>query len=261
MFAAEFYSLAKAYDIAFSDRYFDEETDFLIWCFDEFGDTQPEDKPAVLELGCGPANHAREFLHKGWQASALDISQEMLDYAAGKDGALKCEYIKGDMRSFSVDREYDLVINMMESITHIVTNEDMLMHFKSVAASLKEAGVYIIETAHPWHFFPDDEQNGWTSKEGDTEVEVLFGKPDDEYNSVEQVWSVTTEIALRENGSEVMRKSSISKHRWYLCQELKALIELSDAFSEYHFFGNMEIPPHQLDDTEESDSMIIVLRK
>lgn len=59
----------------------------------------------VLELGCGPANHAIQLAKRGVQAWALDNNAHMLQYAADKAaaaGAAGLTTVQGDMASFSV---------------------------------------------------------------------------------------------------------------------------------------------------------------
>ena len=174
---------------------------------------------------------------------------------------LNIEAIVGDMSKFKFKKPVNLAATMMESISHLVTNEQIINHFKSVANSLKPGGIYVIEATHPMFFFPDDEANTWTTKEGDTEVEVTFGLPTDPYNSVTQQWIVTTIMKIREKGQKEIITESKSPIRWYLAQEMKALIELSGVFDKYWFYGSTYyIPPYELDDTEDSDAMVIVLR-
>jgi len=49
--------------------------------------------------------------------------------------------------------------------------------------------------------------------------------------------------------------------RWYQAQELRALIELSGAFSQTWWYGDMLIPPPPLDNSDAAQRMIVVLRK
>lgn len=59
----------------------------------------------VLELGCGPANHATQLAKRGVQAWALDNNPSMLQYAADKAaaaGATGLTTVQGDMASFSI---------------------------------------------------------------------------------------------------------------------------------------------------------------
>lgn len=256
----EFYRLARAYDIAFSTRDFEEESDFLLWCLQTFGSAKGK---KFLELACGPANHARVFAKRGWKTFALDLSEDMIAYAKQKDAVegVAITYLAADMVEYKLPERVSLVVNPMESISHIITNEGMLLHLKNVSESLTKGGIYVIEGTHPRYFMPDEEPNRWTEYDGETEVEVLFGLPEDEYDPIGQYWMVTTEISMTEPGKKKLSAKSKHTHRWYLKQEMDTLIRLSKAFSEWHFFGNAAIPPHPLDNSDQADAMIIVLKK
>lgn len=59
----------------------------------------------VLELGCGPANHAIQLAKRGVQAWALDSNPHMLQYAAQKAaaaGASGLTTVQGDMTDYSI---------------------------------------------------------------------------------------------------------------------------------------------------------------
>ncbi len=265
MVVSDFYRLARAYDIAFSDRNFVEECNFLEWCLNTYGNLNESEiqQKSYLEIACGPANHARIFAKWGWQTAGLDLSPSMIEYAKEKDSeaGVSTKYYCENMIRFSCEEKFALASNPLESISHILTNDDMVNHLRCVSESLVKGGVYVIEGTHPRYFFPDDEPNRWTSYDNDIEIELLFGSPDDEYNHVSQVWNVTTGITLKKNGRILESTRNISHHRWFLHQEFDLLIRLADCFSSVHYFGNANIPPHPLDDSENSDSMIIVLVK
>ncbi|MCE1188953.1 MAG: class I SAM-dependent methyltransferase [Ignavibacteria bacterium] len=260
----EFYKLAEAYDIAFSDRNFEDECNYYEWCYNNIGKPRKRVKTrSFMELACGPANHSRVFARRGWKTSALDLSEAMLEYAADKDSALnvKTKYFCMDMVRFQTGEKYDLMVTPLESISHILTNDDIITHLNHAADHLHEGGVYIIESTHPRFFFPDDEPNSWSIKHGNKRIEVLFGNPDDAYNTVTHVWDVSTGIKVFEKGKLVTNVETISKHRWYLNQEMLLFIQLVNRFSDCKIFGNYRIPPDPIDDTENCDSLIVVLRK
>lgn len=259
----EFYRLAKAYDIAFSDRDYVIECNFLEWIYNKHSKCKLSEPKYFLELACGPANHAREFVKRGWSSIGLDLSEDMIAYAKLKDENENyfCDYVVDNMVRFSLKKKVHFVTNLMESISHITTNENLLEHFQSVANSMVQGGIYLIEGTHPRYFFPDEDANSWISKEGDFKVEIQFGDPSDEYNSISQQWSVTTGFKIWENGLLQDKSQSKSNHRFYLAQEMKLFIELSQQFDAYWFYGNSSIPPGELDDSDESDSFVIVLRK
>lgn len=261
MFNGEFYKQAKAYDIAFNSRDYKDECDFIEACFKKSFTLRHENGGLrFLELCCGPAAHAREMAKRGWISSALDLSEDMVEYAKQKsqEERLNVECICADMTDFKLERPVHLVGSFTESITHLTENEQIITHFKTVAANLFPGGIYIIETAHPRYFFPEDEANTWKEKEGNLEAEITFGAPGDEYDSLAQRWNVTAKMALYEDGKLVASSDTKSPHRWLLLQEVKMLAQLSGVFEEPQFYGSLGMPLTEL--TPESDSMVIVLQ-
>jgi SAM-dependent methyltransferase len=274
MSSPEFYREARAYDIAFSDRDFVGESDFLEYCLREYGgvDAAHSQARSYLELACGPARHAREFARRGWRAAALDLSPDMLDYA--RDGAaadgVSVEMVCADMTDYALTQPVALASNLMESLSHLTTNEQVVAHLRAVARNLLPGGIFVIEMAHPDSLGRECLPNTWTSTSHDspafagqpyTEVDVLFGAADDPYDYVTQVWAVTTRLHIREDGQPPREIEHHYSHRWYLAQELRALVDLSGAFSAQWWFGNMITPPPALDSSAASDRMIVVLRK
>ncbi|BCX03573.1 MAG: hypothetical protein KatS3mg053_1511 [Candidatus Roseilinea sp.] len=270
MTSLEFYANARAYDIAFSDRDFVEECNFLEWCLRAHGHITASASPSFLELACGPARHAREFARRGWRAVALDLSPDMLDYACqgAKHDGVFLETVAANMADFTLDQPVALAANLMESLSHLVTNEQVVAHLRSVSRSLLPGGVFVIEMAHPSTIWRDSLPNTWLSRSTDapyfadepyTEVEVLFGAADDPYDWITQQWLVTARLTIREAGRPERIVEHRHPHRWYQAQELKALIDLSGAFSEAWWYGDMLIPPPPLDN--DSERMVIVLRK
>ena len=260
-----FYQNAKAYDIAFNDREFDTECDFLEWCLKNHAKVKKTKlaKKRFLELGSGPSRHAIEMARRGWNAAALDLSKPMLDYASdlAETEGVKIKTINADMTNFKLDKKVILSATLMESISHLITNEQILSHFKSVADNTVPGGIYVIEASHPMFFFPDKEANKWTTEENGYLVEVTFGEPNDKYNSVTQQWEMTNKIKFYKNDKLIYSDETKNKLRWYLAEELKALIELSGVFDKYWFYGSLYFtPPKPLDESEDSDAMIIVLR-
>ncbi len=54
--------------------------------------------------------------------------------------------------------------------------------------------------AHPDSIWRDSLPNFWTRREGDMEVEILFGHEDDPYDWITQQWLVTTRLNIRQDG-------------------------------------------------------------
>ena len=126
----EFYKYAKAYDIAFEGRDYEEECDFIEWCLKNHSKLKIDKIKNLkfVELGCGPAHHAREFARRNWQSTALDLSEEMIAYAEqlSKKENLSLDYLCEDMCNYKMKSKAHLSGMFTESITHILTNEDLI---------------------------------------------------------------------------------------------------------------------------------------
>jgi SAM-dependent methyltransferase len=94
---------------------------------------------SVLELGCGSGHMSSPFLEAGFSYAGLDLSAEMLRIARrDHPGA---QFIRGDMRTFSLGRTFDSVIITGRSFGHLIENKDVLDTLKSVHAALKKKGL------------------------------------------------------------------------------------------------------------------------
>jgi hypothetical protein len=165
------------------------------------------------------------------------------------------------MCDFALSKPIALAANLMESLSHLTTNEQVVAHFQAVARNLLPGGILMIEMAHPDSIWREQLPNFWTDRQGDTEVDILFGAKDDPFDWITQQWTVTTRLNIREDGQPERVVESHNNHRWYMAQELRALIDLSGAFSAAWWYGNMLIPPPPLSNHDAAERMIVVLRR
>ena len=265
MSSPDFYRNVRAYDIAFGDRDFSDECNFLEWCLIHHGDihaSRLEQQKSILELACGPARHAREFGCRGWKAIGLDMSTDMLGYAAtcARRENTTLETLCADMCDYVLNEPVALTVNMMESLSHLLTNHQIVTHLLTVSRNLLPGGVYVIEMAHPAGLWRDSLPNMWTYAEDDMEVDIVFGLEDDPYDWITQQWTVTTRLTIRENGRPERNIEEHNNHRWYQPQELAALIDLAGTYESVWWYGDLVVPPPALGNSDESQRMIIVLR-
>lgn len=170
------YSLAEAYDLAFSYRNITHEVDFLLSIYeDTICPEFPKGRLALIELASGPARHAMDFARRGWRAVGMDLSPEMCRY-----GKLVCEkagvsvsYICDDIINFRAFGEFNLAIMMLDSVCHIRRKRDLERHLKSVAQSLTPQGVYIVEAS-----FDQDQRkttkSEWTVESDNSILDVVW---------------------------------------------------------------------------------------
>ena len=114
------YRHPRYYDILFR-RSVAPEIDFLV---DLFRTHLGRPLRSLIELGCGPGYHARAFALRGYAASGLDRSEEMIRFArqeAEREGAA-VEWIVGDLRDFQLPTPVDLACCLFDSIDGLHSN-------------------------------------------------------------------------------------------------------------------------------------------
>src|SRR5262245_30705110 len=86
----------------------------------------------VLELAAGPAEHAREFAHRGVPATALDLNPAMCAYARERGQGLPLTVVEADMTGFRLERRFGLVITMLDSTAHLMTLDALVAFLTQV---------------------------------------------------------------------------------------------------------------------------------
>lgn len=132
-------NLAKIYDGLVGDEVaFNKYVDFIKNNCNNFND--------ILELGCGSGEIALKLINEFPNAKidATDLSDQMLDQARLKDKNNSINFYNMDMRNIDVNKLYDLVFCVCDSINYIEI-KDLEEMFLSVYQILKRDGVFIFD--------------------------------------------------------------------------------------------------------------------
>jgi len=141
------YNNPELYDLIFSYRNIEKECTFLIKLFKKFSKIKVK---SILDIASGPSPHGIYFVNKGYRVGCLDKSAKMIAYLKNKiPDKNKVSFYKKDMKQFKLNKKFDACICMLASFHHLLTNEDIISHLRSVAQTLKSGGLYIIELENP----------------------------------------------------------------------------------------------------------------
>lgn len=100
----------------------------------------------ILEMACGTGNLTYELAQDGYRLTAFDLSEEMLAQAYKKLGRYKSvNLLNLDMVDFELNRKYDSVIAICDSMNYILEEEDLLSSFKNVYEHLEDGGLFIFD--------------------------------------------------------------------------------------------------------------------
>ena len=111
----------------------------------------------VLEAGCGTGRVLLTLARAGVRVDGLDMSPAMLDVLRTKLAAEPAEVqnrvrvFPGDMRDFSLDRTYDLVLVPFRGLQHMHSLADQTRAFSRLSGHLKPGGILAFNLFYPNH--------------------------------------------------------------------------------------------------------------
>jgi SAM-dependent methyltransferase len=125
----------------------------------------------LLDVGCGTGRHL-ELLGEWYEGEGLDINPLMLEQTNAR--CPEIPLIEADMRTFELDRSYDVIICLFSAIGYVETAAGMRRSVERMASHLRAPGLLIVE---PW-FTPDNFWDGHLAanfqSEADTKLAWMY---------------------------------------------------------------------------------------
>ena len=215
------------------------ECDFIERCIAEYSDAKAR---SVLDIACGTGIHLIEFARHGYEAEGIDTSKEMVGFVLEKAAAegLDVKCAQADMKGFDMGRKFGCAICMLDSFRYLLTDEDILSHLRSVAASLEGGGLYIIDL-----WMPKDDRIGgwedlcWTQERGNIRVDARYMQHGETFNPEEKTFD--DELIFKITGPSVNSiVTSRAKTRALLFSEFRGLAEKGGLFELKEKFYNFD---------------------
>jgi len=138
---SQFGELARYYDSLNDGKDYRAEAERLESLARRFG---PPGRTSWLDVACGTGRHL-EFLRREHPVVGLDRSREMLQIARRRLPGV--QLVLGDMRSFHLRRQFNVVSCLFSAIGHLATPRDVKRTFTTFARHLTPGGIAIVE---PW---------------------------------------------------------------------------------------------------------------
>ena len=252
----EHYSAPRLYEIAF-DMNRKGEVDFLVHCFRRFS-RRPVHR--VLDVACGTGPHLIRLADRRYRMVGLDLSASNIEFLGERVQAkgYGAELLVGDMTDFRLARPVDAAICMQDSQGHLLTNKELVAHFRSVARALRRGGLYIFDRYVASSWTNPARSWSWSKRRGNLIVRASFSALHD-VDPVRQIFREHMTLEAIDDGARrVYRQTHLS--RMVFPQELRSLVELAGGFEFVQWFFGFK--PHQtLERSKHPLLMVVVLRK
>jgi SAM-dependent methyltransferase len=250
------YAAPRLYEIAF-DMNRKGEVDFLRHCFKRYAEGPVR---RVLDMACGTGPHLARLADHGYEMAGLDLSRANIEFLRERlaEKGQTAELVVGDMTDFQLAKPVDAAICMQDSQGHLLTNDQLLAHFRTVARAVRPGGLYVFDRYMASSWTDPARAWSWSRRRGRLIVRASFSTLHD-LDPVTQIFKERLVLEAVENGRRrVYRQTHTS--RMVFPQELRALVELAGGFEFVQWFFGFK--PHQvLERSKHPLLMVVVLRK
>lgn len=135
---ANYQTFAQLYQNLFDPSVYDQWVDFVV----------SKTKPGMLlDIGGGNGEIGSVLTKKGYEVSILDLSAEMLQLAAQKDGAMTL--YEADMRDFEIEKKFNTIISTTDSLNYLTTDAELKAAFQNMYNHLEDDGVLLFDVITP----------------------------------------------------------------------------------------------------------------
>jgi SAM-dependent methyltransferase len=253
---SEFYHSPIYYHVAFELNR-KTETDFLAACFARYARGRVRH---VIDFACGTGHHALRLAERGFRVTGVDLSAASIGFldAEARSLGLPVEAVVGDMTAFRLPAPADAAICMQDSQGHLLTNEALIAHLRTVAANLRPGGVYVFDRLIPNRWASPLLRWRWTRRRRGITVRTTF-RTMNGYDPVSQVCEEVMRFEITENGS---RRVVTQRHKTRIVfpQELRSVVELAGGLEFVGWFSNFSLA-RPLERARNALMMITVLRR
>ncbi len=248
----EIYELrAETIDYFFPDR--DDEIDFWEEIASDFGKD-------ILHLMCGTGEISVGLAKKGFEVTALDLTEAMMYVAEDRieeEGVENIELINGDARHFNLDKKFDFAFVSTGDFHHLTSEDDINKFLAKSYAHLRPGGALAIELFP----LPDDD-----FKRDQREFDPLRAPPEGidiwktnqtSYDSETQMLEIKEELFV-DKKDEGKGKRGQYEIQLKLFSKEKMQDILEDAgFNNIKFLENHQYTPYLKD----SDTWVVIAER
>lgn len=221
-----FQSYAQFYDTIYADKNYAKECDFLEHLIHTHRGDRSREEVRLLDVSCGTGKHAHMMAKRGYQVTATDFAEPMLEQARqhSEPAGVKINFLNpSSMHTLKVEYKQDVIITLFGSICYLLNRIDIEQFFANSYNNLNSGGLLIFDfynaTEAPLNFEPLREK---TWKLGDLRL-TRTSRTSDDFSAgclnIEFAWEIHQGIILEAQGKEM------HKMRYAMLREMRELCQ------------------------------------
>lgn len=232
---------SKYYDLTYANKDYSSEVSFFNALIKKFG---TKNSKKIVSLGSGTLNHEKHLAKLGYEITAVDLSEKMVELAnrkIDKENLQNIKVVVGNMMNWTPDQEYDVVLSMFNVVSYCQNLNELESVIKTAKKSLKKDGVLIFDCWNAKAVKKDPPKSRFVKfTDGKTELYRLT-----EATPLLSEDSINLDIELLEIKDGVLtgRETENHKVRAWNIADVKAILKRNGfEFKLSCQFGNMKLP-------------------
>jgi SAM-dependent methyltransferase len=172
--------IAGIYDDLYAE--YQEATVDLLWELARGG--------RALELGIGTGRIALPLCQRGVEVTGIDASPAMIARLHAKPGGGEIEVLESSFTEFDLPARFDLVYVVFNTFFGLLTQEDQVRCFQSVARHLADDGLFLLEVfvPDPCRFEADQTIRAVRVEADEVRLDVTQHSPVEQQVTSQHVW-------------------------------------------------------------------------
>jgi SAM-dependent methyltransferase len=128
------------YDLLYQNKNYKEEAAYISKIIHQLAPAAKD----ILELGSGTGNYSSHFCDAGYKVTGIERCQLMMEASISKviNGF---DAVNADIRTFELDRKYEVVISLFHVISYLTHNNDIISCLGKVSEHIKPNGIFIFD--------------------------------------------------------------------------------------------------------------------
>ncbi|QDT10555.1 class I SAM-dependent methyltransferase [Planctomycetes bacterium K23_9] len=217
----DWYDHPEYFDLIFADET-DAEVAFFEAAFEKFAGRTIQ---SVFEPGCGSGRLIAAMVDLDYEATGLDLNQKMLDFLAARleKTGHSAELIRGDMSAMKLPKTYDAAFCTFNTFRHLLTEEDVVGHLRSLADHIEPGGLYILG----FHIIPldadEEEVEQWEASNDDFTVDATLAVIEFDRDNRREKLKVTIDVTHKDGSTDQIE--TVFPLRLYTCDEASEMLQ------------------------------------
>ncbi len=155
-------------DPALYDLVHAEGTDDEVWLLTHLAEVHGCGIKTALEPACGTGRYLAGLLRRGWTVEGYDTAGGMLAFTRKRlaGWGKRAKIARGEMTSYRPSRKFGLILNVLSTFRHLMTEREALAHLKLMGRALEPGGIFVLGLDLSIYGQDEPDEEVWECKQG-----------------------------------------------------------------------------------------------